>query len=77
MKFKVNDTVKIVCADEVSSTHSTRSKIGQTGMIIKLSGVRFIPYAIYFEAENVTLNFTEEEIEKVSRKGEQLLLFEL
>jgi len=77
MKFKVGNIVKIICADEISSTYSTRNKIGQTGKIVKFSCYSLIPYAVYFEDDNMTLNFMEKEIKLNMEVGEQLLLFEL
>jgi len=77
MKFKVGDIVKIICADEISSTHGTRDKIGQTGKIVKFSSYPLIPYAVYFEDDNMILNFMEKEIKLNMKVGEQLMLFEI
>ena len=73
MKFKIGDIVKVVCADKKSSTYSTREKIGQVGKIVKSSGVKHIPWSIYFETNNEILNFMEKEIELNTKINEQLL----
>ena len=73
MKFKVGDIVKVICADKKSSTYSTKEKIGQIGRIVKSSGVNYIPWSIYFETDNVTLNFMEKEIILNIKINQQLL----
>ena len=73
MKFEVGNIVKVVCADIESSTYSTREKIGQVGKIVHPSGVNHIPWSIYFEIDNVTLNFMEKEITLNIKINQQLL----
>ena len=71
--FKVGNTVKIVCADKRSSTYSTREKIGQVGKIVQSSGVNRIPWSVYFETDNVILNFMEKEMVLNIKINQQLL----
>lgn len=77
MKFKINDKVRVICADKETSTYTTRSMVGEVAKVVKYSGVSGIPYTLYFEDKNYSLNFMEKELEPVAKVGEQLLLFEL
>ena len=72
MRFKIDDIVKIVCADVDTSVESTKEKIGQVGKIVKFSGVQNIPYCVFFEESGDTLDFMEKEIALDVKIGQQL-----
>lgn len=77
MKFEIGDEVRIISADEETSTPTTQSMIGETAKIVAYSGVTLMPYTLHFEVDNLKLNFMEKELERYRKIGEQLLLFEL
>ena len=75
--FKIGDKVKIICADKATSTITTRLMTGRIAKIIKFSGITNMPYSVYFEDENITLNFMEKELKLAVMPWEQLMLFEI
>ena len=77
LQAKDRGTIAKSFSNKETSTYSTQAMVGRVANIVKLSGVHSIPYGIYFESENWTLNFMEKEIELHRKIGEQLLLFEL
>ena len=72
MRFKIDDIVKIVCADVHTCVKRTKEKIGQVGKIVKFSGVQNIPYSVSFEEVGDTMNFMEKEIVLDVKIGQQL-----
>ena len=73
MKFKIGDKVKIICIDTITGTRSVHAKIGQAGIVNKLTGIIHMPYTVYFASDKCMLNFMEKEIKKDIEVGEQLV----
>jgi len=72
MKLKIGDKVKIV-----SSPASAKHLVGCNGTIIEVRDSKYnFPYRVRFDS-GFFYPVLASEIEKVSEKGKQLLLFEL
>ena len=70
-KFKVGDKVKVISEVFWIDAYFTNKK----GVVVRVEWGGAFPYGI--KIDGIQIPVDECEIEKVSRKGEQLLLFEL